>query len=308
MSGAPARELARRYGPWLVTAAIFLFLLHRIPLSALRNGLATGPWLALTAYTLPLAAATLIADAFATQVCLAVTGEPRELWSLILVRGATYLLGLVNYALGQGGIGFYLHRTGVRAARVTGIILFLMAVNLGALVLTAALGLALPASNRLGAQVQATVLGGLALGILYLAVVAARPSLLSRREVLAPLFAAGVAGHLKALAGRLPHVLFLALGQWGALWIWGVRIPADHALALMPLVLIVAALPIAPAGLGTLQAAQILLFAPYAAAASAAGREAAVLSFSLAFSILGIAFQAAVGVACLAALKRRGME
>jgi hypothetical protein len=291
-----------------VAVGILLFLLHRVPFAALRSGLADGPWLALTAYTLPLAAVTLLADAFATQVCLRVTGEPRDFATLLLVRGATYLLGLVNYALGQGGIGFYLHRTGVRAVRGTGIVLFLMAINLGALALTAALGLALPAGTRLGPQVQGTVVGGLALGALYLAVVALRPALLTRREVLSPLFDAGVRGHLAALAGRLPHVLLLALGQWGALGIWGVRVPADHALALMPLALIVAALPVAPAGLGTLQAAQLFLFAPYAAAHDPAGREAAVLSFSLAFSLLGLLFQAGVGVACLAALKRRAME
>jgi hypothetical protein len=284
-----------------VAAGILLFLLHRVPFAALRSGLAHGPWGPLTAYTLPLAAVTLLADAFATQVCLAVTGEPRPFGTLVLVRGATYLLGLVNYALGQGGIGLYLHRTGTRAARGTGIVLFLMAVNLGALVLTAALGLALPLGTRLGPPVRATVLSGLALGALYLGVVALRPAFLARRELLSPLFVAGVRGHLAALAARFPHVLLLALGQWGALWIWGVRIPADHALALMPLVLVVAALPVAPAGLGTLQAAQVLLFAPYAT-------EAAVLSFSLAFSLLGLVFQAAVGVASLAALKRLGME
>jgi hypothetical protein len=304
----PSRSAARHFGPWLVAAGILLFLLHRVPFAALRAGLANGPWAALTAYTLPLAAATLLADAFATQISLAVTGEPRDFPTLFLVRGATYLLGLVNYALGQGGIGFYLHRTGVRAARGTGIVLFLMAVNLGALAATAALGLALPVGTRLDPEVRRTVLAGLALGALYLTVVALRPSFLARREILEPLFAAGTRGHLAALAGRLPHVLFLALGQWGALWIWGVRIPADHALALMPLVLVVAALPIAPAGLGTLQAAQIFLFAPYVAAPTTAGREAVVLSFSLAFSLLGLLFQAVVGVGCLAALKRREME
>ncbi|HZF08895.1 MAG TPA: lysylphosphatidylglycerol synthase domain-containing protein [Thermoanaerobaculia bacterium] len=303
MSALPptVREAARRFGPWLVAAGLLLFLLHRVPFAALRSGLAHGPWGALTAYTFPLAALTLVADAFATQVCLAVTGEPRPFRTLLLVRGATYLLGLVNYALGQGGIGLYLHRTGTRAARGTGIVLFLMAVNLGSLALTAALGLVLPVGNRLGPEVRDLVLGGLVLGALYLGVVALRPAFLNRYEILSPLFAAGVRGHLAALAGRLPHVLLLALGQWGALWIWGVRIPADHALALMPLVLVVAALPVAPAGLGTLQAAQVLLFAHYAS-------EAAVLSFSLAFSLLGLVFQAIVGVACLAALKRRGME
>jgi hypothetical protein len=57
--------------------------------------------------------------------------------------------------------------------------------------------------------------------------------------------------------------------------------------------------------LGTVQAAQVFLFASYSGAATAAGREAAVLSFSLAFSLLGLGSQALVGAVCLAALRRK---
>jgi hypothetical protein len=286
-----------------VGAAILLALLHRVPFAALRGGLAQGPWGGLVAYTLPFIVVTLVADAYATGVCLRIAGEPRPSGTLLLVRGATYLLGLLNYALGQGGIGLYLHRTGVRAARGTGIVLFLLAVNFGALAVSAAagaLGLALGdgRQGRLPGGLLGTAVGILAAGVAYLGVIALRPAFLARREVLAPLFAAGPRGHLAALAGRMPHLLLLLLGHWGALSIWGIRVPAGQALARMPVVLLASVVPLSPAGLGTVQAAQVLLFAPYAT-------EAAVLSFSLAFSLLGLAAQALVGAACLAALRRR---
>src|SRR5262249_5265362 len=119
----------RRLLPWLVGVAILAALLHRAPFAALRAGLVHGPRGGLTAYTLPFILITLAADAYATGVCLKIAGEPRPAGTLFLVRGATYLLGLVNYALGQGGIGLYLHRTGVRAVKGTGIVLFLLIVN-----------------------------------------------------------------------------------------------------------------------------------------------------------------------------------
>ena len=81
--------------------------------------------------------------------------------------------------------------------------------------------------------------------------------------------------------------------------------PLAQGLALLPLVLFVAALPITPAGLGTVQAAQIVLLSSFAPGATAAAREAAVLAFGLAFAALGLAFQAATGALCLALLARR---
>jgi hypothetical protein len=304
--GLTALARARRLLPWLVGAAILLVLFHRVPVAALRGGLAQGPWGVLVAYTLPFILVTLVADAYATGVCLRIAGEPRPFGTLTLVRGATYLLGLLNYALGQGGIGLFLHRTGVRAVRGTGIVLFLLIVNFGALAAAAALGLAL-GDGRWAGGLRGTAVGILAAGVVYLGIVALRPAFLARREVLAPLFAAGPLGHLAALAGRMPHLLLLILGHWGAMWIWGIRVPLAEALARMPVVLLASVVPLSPSGLGTVQAAQILLFAPYAAAADPAAREAAVLSFSIAFSLLGLAFQALTGALCLAALRRRDL-
>jgi hypothetical protein len=295
----------RRLLPWLVGAAILLALVYRVPAAALRGGLAHGPWGVLAVYTLPFIFLTLAADAYATGICLRIAGEPRSLGTLILVRGATYLLGLLNYALGQGGIGLYLHRTGVRAVRGTGIVLFLLAVNFGALAAAAALGIVLGGEELAG--LRGTAVGILAAGAVYLGVIALRPAFLARREVLAPLFEAGPLGHLAALAGRMPHLLLLILGHWGAMSIWGIRVPVGQALARMPAVLLASVVALSPSGLGTVQATQLLLFASYAPAASQAGREAAVLSYSLAFTLLGLLSQALVGVFCLAALRRRGL-
>jgi len=291
----------RRLLPWLVGAAILAALLYRVPFAALRGGLVHGPWGWLSAYTLPVILLTLVADAYATFVCLKIAGEPRPAGTLFLVRGATYLLGLLNYALGQGGIGLYLHRTGVRAVRGTGIVLFLLIVNFGALVAAAALGLLLGEGGWTG-TLRGTALALLAAGLAYLGVVALRPAFLAEREVLAPLFAAGPLGHLAALAGRMPHLLLLLLGHWGALAIWGIHVPLPQALARLPVVLLASVVPLSPSGLGTVQAAQVLLFAPYAS-------EAAVLSESLAYSFLGLTAQALVGAGCLMLLRRReGLE
>jgi hypothetical protein len=73
-------------------------------------------------------------------MALAISGFRRRFPLIFLARGATYILGILNYALGQGAFGLHLQRSGVSAIRAAGTILFLMIVSLGATLLVAGLG------------------------------------------------------------------------------------------------------------------------------------------------------------------------
>ena len=74
--------------------------------------------------------------------CLWLSRASGSDFSLIfLARGATYILGILNYALGQGAFGLYLQRSGVGTIRAAGTMLFLMIVNMGVLLFVASFGL-----------------------------------------------------------------------------------------------------------------------------------------------------------------------
>src|SRR5262249_35171225 len=161
------------------------------------------------------------------------------------VRGATFVLFIINYAVGQGGFGYYLHRTGVSAWRAVGATLFLIGTNLAALLVVTAIACAFAANvdTRLW-----WFLGiGLAGFAIYLVVIAARPAFLASREWLAPLFETGLRGHAIAVLARVPHVIVMSLGVWIAIRAWGIPVPASEALTTAPIVVVAAALPIAPA-------------------------------------------------------------
>jgi uncharacterized membrane protein YbhN (UPF0104 family) len=277
-----------------------------VPVDALRAALGHGSYLVFALYVLFETVAILPLDAFATREALSIAGIRRGFADLFLLRGATYLLGLVSYFVGQGGVGVYLARTGVRATRVAGAMLLLMISNGIVLVLIAGCGLLadLPADRR--ELLLATIAAAFAGIVAYLAVIAARPRWLTRRPPLAPLFEAGVRGHLRAAACRLPHLLLMAVLQWGSLRIWGIPVPFWRGVSLMMVVLLVAALPITPSGLGTAQVLQVLFFGPWAAGADQAARSGDVLAQSLVHYVFGLLWQAAVGLACLALLRRRG--
>jgi uncharacterized membrane protein YbhN (UPF0104 family) len=78
-----------------------------------------------------------------------------------------------------------------------------------------------------------------------------------------------------------------------------VVVPVPAALTLLPLLFVVAVLPIAPSGIGTAQATAVALFSPYALADTLAGREAAVLAYGLALQFGALILQAGIGLAFL---------
>jgi hypothetical protein len=228
---------------------------------------------------------------------LRVMGLRPQFSLIVLVRGATYLLGVLSYSLGQGALGFYLQRSGLATIRAAGIVLFLLIVNSGLLLIMSGLGLlagALPGFPGLSFLAL-----GLAAGMLaYLIVVSLRPHFLQGWRLLAPLLEAGLGGHLRAAAGRMPHVLILVLTFWGGLQLWGIPVPLLQGLVVIPVVLFLCALPITPAGLGTFQAGMVILLSPYVPLAAPEARAAAVLAFSLVYHCLGLTIQAILGLWC----------
>lgn len=305
-----AREAVRRWLPWLVAAAILAVLVREIRLEPLREAFQHGAYVALSLFIVFELVITLPVDAYATRAALDAAGIPRPFLEVMYARGASYLLGLLSYIAGQGGMGFYLARTGVSVGRSAGAVLFLMMANGIVLVLLGAAGLAIEMARGGLAGVPTellalTIAAALAGTVVYGIVIALRPKWLARYSLLAPLLDAGVRGNVRAVLTRFPHMLLLAVLHWLAFRIWGIAVPALHGLALNPIVLLLSALPVTPGGLGTTQALQVLFFSPWASGATADDRAAAVLAFSLVHHVVNLIVQAALGLACLAPFRRR---
>lgn len=293
------RGVVAKLWPWLVALTILAFLFTRIPRKALLNAFEAGPWFYLGTYTFLQWLIVLLADSYATKVSLAITGFKQPFYRIILARGATYILGIFNYALGQGALGVYLQRSGVTALRAAGNMLFLMIVNLGVLLLIASFGFLAGGSPRAAYFNPSPLFYGLWAGmVLYLATIGLRPRYLQNYQMLAPLWQAGLNGHLRAAAGRLPHMLFLVLAYWGALRLWGIPVPLAQGVTMVPLVLLINAVPITPLGLGTTQAALVFLFGPYVPLLNSEVQAAVVLAFSLTYYFFGIVSQALLGLWC----------
>jgi uncharacterized membrane protein YbhN (UPF0104 family) len=125
-----------------------------------------------------------------------------------------------------------------------------------------------------------------------------------RRRLLAPLFRAGARGSLQVASARAVHLGVLICGHVMAMRLFAVEVPLVVALAGLPVLFLVGALPISPAGLGTTQAAAITLFGAHAPGASEASRHAVLLAYSLSFQIAVTAVMMSVGLVCLRRLSR----
>jgi hypothetical protein len=225
---------------------------------------------------------------------------------VLLVRGATYLLAAINYNVGQGAIVYFVNRTtGAPIMRGIATILLIMGINVLALLLLATLGLGI-APGVPHAVTVLVVVAWIGFGV-YALIVALRPRWLRERPLFDVLLGAGIGGHVRALAVRLPHIAMLFVFQISMLRAFGVAVPLVTAFAALPVVFLIAALPLSVQGLGTTQAAMVFFFAGYAPGARPA-QEAAVLTASLVGQALAVTCQALLGVACLRSRVGRALE
>jgi uncharacterized membrane protein YbhN (UPF0104 family) len=291
------RRFWKRAWPWVVGIAIIAVIAVRMPFETFRVAIQEGPHVSLAAINVLVIAVVLATDTFATWTTLIAVRIRWSMRDVLAVRGATYVLALVNYVVGQGGIAYYLHKAGVSTLRATGVTLFMMGTTfVGLLVTTAALWI--PGSPEHDALWWTLVISCAALAI-YLVIIQIAPDFVARHELFAPLFEARLRGHAFTIVARLPHVAAIVLGHWLAMEAWGFEVPFLYAVTRLPIVALVTVLPISPGGLGTTQAALIYFFAPFAAGATDDAREAAVLAFAIVHFVYGTLAQLLVGLACV---------
>jgi hypothetical protein len=208
-----------------------------------------------------------------------------------VLRGASYLPSLLNHHVGQAFLTYYVaRRYRVPLARMAGGTLLVYVSWMGCLAGTGCLAMV--------AAGQPVVLPALviAAGLAYLGVIAVRPAFLAQTKLLAPLFEAGLAGHLLAMAVRVPHLVVLFLGTWLPFLFFGVDIPFASAITYVPILMVGVTLPITPQGVGTRDLIAVTFFETFAAGATHEARLAAiaaattswVVAFTLTEALFGL--------------------
>ena len=291
----------RRVVPWLVAAGLLAYVFSTVPLGRVLSEIRRVGLVSVFVFSVLYFVYSYAADIFATWATFRWFCAPLSLRDVTIIRGATYLLAMVNYNLGQGGIIFMVGRQkGVGMAKATGTVLLTMGVMFVALLILAGVGSFLGdgSDTRLRIVRMITALG-LGAFLVYLGIVGLRPAFLARQPLLAPLFDAGIGGTFRAFLVRFPHVAGHVMFQWILLRMFGVDIPFTAGATLLPVIFVIGWIPVTVQGLGTQQVAAMELLGPYAASGTLDERHAQVVAFSLTVSAMFMVYSLITGLVCL---------
>jgi Lysylphosphatidylglycerol synthase TM region len=282
-----------RLAPIALTAAIFLVIFWRIPFAEFWRALSGARLLPFLALMTSFSLCFFLMDTFVLGRMIRWFHGPLRYRDLLPVRAATYLVSIVNTQLAQAALALYIHRRfhtglGPIASTVAALIL-LEATNL--ILFATAGAFAFPG----GPPALLTALP-IVVAAIWIALVGVARGGLGRfgrsvqEAVLLSTFRRITCVQGAAILALKGSVFLLSLLIHGrALALFGIDIPLLTLLASLPIVFLVAALPVTVAHLGTSQAAWIFFFSQYAPPADLLAYSlAAHLTFMLTNATFGL--------------------
>jgi uncharacterized membrane protein YbhN (UPF0104 family) len=291
------RKKLGRILAWAVTLGLLFYVFRSISLPQIVTAFGSAASWTVPALIL-LVLGVYLGDSFAIWKTFGWFVTRLSFREVLVVRGATYLLALVNYSVGQGAIVYFVNRSrGVPLLRGTAAVLLVMGTNILLLLVFASIGMLV--APDLPPALRKVVFGAYAALAVYFVLLLLRPSWLTSRPIFDVLFAAGVSGHLRALLVRIPHIGILMVFTYTSLRAFGVQLPVSQAILYLPVIYFIGVLPIAVMGLGTTQAAMIFFLTSYVPGATPAAAKAAILAASLGSQAVALAVQATLGIFCM---------
>jgi hypothetical protein len=217
---------------------------------------------------------------------------------LLPVRAASYVVGFFNTNAGRGTLAAYLwRRLNVPILELGGTVIFLLLTEYTHLVIWAMLGI-LAFQSAVTASLLPIAAGVAAFWMVFFAytklhVTPARAVrwLFAPREwqLFRTFRRAPIERYAHIVLLRMPMFAVALVAHYYAAHAFGIHIPFGHLLTFLPVIFMVAALPVTVAHLGTTQAAWIYFFGQFAPAPRLlAFSLVAHLTFSLTRALLGV--------------------
>ena len=326
------KRAARFLIPWIITAGIFFFIFSRVEWQATLE--------AMSGLSLPLWTAIILADFTAYYFSEVVANYLTFKWHLdpvpfsrvMIARGGTFILNLVNFLLGMGGMGYWLNRARKTDAKeAVGAMVYLTFIDGYNVFILSALGLLLtmvlyqaglvvepsiePVDflrfNPDGNALRLVFIGFFALTVQVVIWVAKPDWKLFRFLFRGPFV---ILGRTKAtqiiMLLIVKHLLFLCdlAASWAGLRLFGVDASPLAILAFLPIIHLIGNVPVTVMRLGTTQLAWLYFFkeASLLPGTASGGPEIAerVLAFSILWSFSMLLMRSFTGLACLPATLR----
>jgi len=284
------RDLRRVVRPAVAvafTAALFALVMRSVPFAALARALRDADYRLFLALMIPNTVFYFAWDTLVLTVVVRWFHGAVPYRELLPVRAASYVVGFFNTNLGRGVLAGYLsRRLHAPFLELGSTVVFLVLTEYTQLVAWSMLGL-----FGFRADVSRSLLLTAAAVALFWLVV--RWLLAPRNWSLARTFQlATPARYGQIVALRAPMFVVSLCAHYYAAHAFGIHIPFSQMLTFLPVIFMLAALPVTVAHLGTTQAAWVFFFGQYAPAPQ-------LLAFSLAAHLVFASTRAILGVAWL---------
>jgi hypothetical protein len=293
----------RRVAPIVLTAAVLALIARRIPMDRLVAALRDANYAAFLAVMIPNTIVYFCWDTLILRTVLGWFHGDVPYRELLPVRAASYVVGFFNTNAGRGVLAAYLwRRLDAPFLELGGTVIFLVLTEYTQLVLWAMLGmLGFRTDVRSGllpiaAAVAVFWLAFFAYTRLHVTPGRALRWLVAPREwlVLRTFRRASALRYAEIVLLRAPMFLVSLGAHYYGAHAFGIHIPFGQMLTFLPVIFMVAALPVTVAHLGTTQAAWLLFFGGFASAPR-------LLAFSLVAHLTFAATRALLGLVWLPA-------
>ena len=289
---SPQKNLWVRLLPIVLTFLIFGLIFWRIPFEEFWRALSRARLLPFLALMGVFSLCYFLLDTFVLSKAVRWFHGPLPYRKLLPVRAVTYLVSIVNTQLAQAALALYIYRRfRTPLGQITSTVALLIMLEVTNLIIFATVGtIAFPG----GTPIILLILP-LMLALLWIFVMGFARGTLGQKlknNVILSTFRHTGPGQCATILVLKGFIFFLALLVHSrALAFFGIEIPLMRLLAFLPIVFLVAALPITVAHLGTSQAAWMFFFGSYAPEADLLAYSlASHLTFMLANGTFGLIF------------------
>ncbi|MCZ6569841.1 MAG: lysylphosphatidylglycerol synthase domain-containing protein [Deltaproteobacteria bacterium] len=299
------RTTLQRVLPVVASVAILVWLLEGIDFGALADALSWRVAGLMTVAMLAYGAVALWLEVVTITRLLQDEEATLSHWNAARIKSASYLLGMVNYALGVAALSLLLHRrASVPLGRAAGLVILVSSADLIVVLLLAGMSAAVMQTGPgLHAGVLLVGLVGFFGGLLLLRMPGSLGPLEKLRQL--PIF-----DGLRTITPRRLAELFALRLIFSACFVsvcassfyaFDVRVPMLELVSGVLIVALVGAVPIGVAGLGTTQAAFLYLYSEYAS-------QETLLAMSLVLTAGMLLLRAAMGMVFAREYTREALE
>jgi hypothetical protein len=292
------RPVVNPIAPALLTAVIFALILRRAPLAALASALHDADFATFLVLMIPNTLFYFAWDTLVLTVVIRWFHGPVSYADLLPVRAASYVVGFFNTNLGRGALAAYLCRR-LRAPwlELGSTVIFLVLTEYTQLVLWAMLGVVgFRAEVTMSLLAVAGMVALLWIAFFVVTKLHLRPTGVLRWvrapkdwSLLRTFRLATARRYTEVVLLRAPMFVVSLCLHYYAAQAFGIHIPFSQLLTFLPVIFMLAALPVTVAHLGTTQAAWIFFFGQYAPVPR-------LLAFSLAAHLVFASTRALLGL------------